>query len=205
MLQALTAAAAQEQIENFSCRYVQHWIEWLRVSEGHDFRAGSTSIRIASKFKRIMGSWKACRPKRLRETIELQRTLDSITRPLLLLGLADLRCFQAPAQALVDGICGLWQIFEEGLCAGKATEVGVSKAILLVTKGRIGPAFDSNVKTKLKAWYVSDCNTYLKALADVARELAAFEAREANLEELAAQAGRPAAVGRALDMVFGPR
>jgi hypothetical protein len=119
-----------------------------------------------------------------------------------MLGSADLRSFQTPAQDLIDGIRGLWRVFEDGLCVGKARVVGVSKAILLVTKGRIGPAFDSNVR---KGWYVSDRESYLRALAQIAGELAAFEAREGNLEEVAAKAGKPALVGRAVDMVFGPR
>jgi len=88
------------------------------------------------------------------------------------------------------------------LCVPKARVVGISKAILLVTKGRIGPAFDSNVKT---GWYVNGCESYLTALTIIADELAVFEAREGNLEEVAAKAGKPAAVGRAVDMVFGPR
>lgn len=199
MLQDLTAQAALTKIESFSAKYAKHWNEWLEVSEGRDFRAGSTSIRITRKFKKIMGSWQACRPKPLRNTTDLQSTLDSITAPLVLMGSADLRCFETPAQGVIDGIRGLWQVFEQGLCVGKARVVGVTKAILLVTKGRIGPAFDSNVK---KSWYVRDCDSYLTALGEIARELAAFEAREGNLEEVAAKAEKPAAVGRAVDMVL---
>ena len=122
------------------------------------------------------------------------------------MGSANLRCFQAPGEVLTDAICNLWRIFEDRLCLKGATEVGVSKAILLVTKGRIGPAFDSNVKTGLNAWYVMDCRTYIEALGKIAGELADFEARESTtLDGLAEQAGRPAAVGRAVDMVLGPR
>ena len=66
--------------------------------------------------------------------------------------------------------------------------------------------FSLDIPFYRNAWYVTDCRTYLKALADIAGELAAFEARELkNLEDLAAQAGRPADVGRAVDMVLGPR
>ncbi len=101
----------------------------------------------------------------------------------------------------------MWQVFEDGLCVrGKATEVGVTKAILLVTKGRLGPAFDSNVKTRLNAWYVTDAKTYLEALAAVAIELAAFETHaQRRIESLALEAGRPAEAGRVVDMVLGPR
>jgi len=122
------------------------------------------------------------------------------------MGSANLRCFQAPGEVLTDAICNLWRIFEDGLCLkGNATEVGVTKAILLVTKGRIGPAFDSSVKAALNV-YVRDCKTYIKVLGEIASELAGFEARElTTLDGLAEQAGRPADVGRAVDMVLGPR
>ena len=207
MLRALTTFDALERIKAFNIRYVNDWSVWLRASQGCDFRATSTPISVAIEFKRIMGKWQACRPKVLRSASELQRTLDSATEPLRRVGSANLRCFQAPSEVLTDAMCGLWRIFEGGLCLkGKATEVGVSKAILLVTKGRIGPAFDSNVKARLNALYVRDCKTYMKALGEIASELAAFEARElTTLDGLAQQAGRPADVGRAVDMVLGPR
>jgi hypothetical protein len=133
--------------------------------------------------------------------------LDSVAEPLRLLGAANLRSFHTSGPALTQAISGLWQIFESGLCGrGRATEVGVTKAILLVTKGRIGPAFDSNVKMELNAWHVLGWKPYLGALTDLADDLAIFEAREsAKLEELATRAGRPAEVGRVMDMVLGPR
>ncbi len=154
-----------------------------------------------------MGKWQACRPKALRSGSELQFMLTSALEPLKALALADLRCFRSPTQFLKDAICSLWQVFQDGLCMqGDATEVGVTKAILLVTKGRLGPAFDSNVKSKLKASYVIDAKTYLKAIAALATELAGFEDREQkSIEDLAAMAGRPAGVGRVIDMILGPR
>jgi hypothetical protein len=101
----------------------------------------------------------------------------------------------------------MWRVFEDGLCVeGKATAVGVTKAVLLVTKGRLGPAFDSTVKARLNARNVTEPKTYLRALAAVASDLAAFETRERiRIEDLAEDAGRPAEVGRVVDMVFGPR
>ena len=208
MLQALTTPHVLERINAFDGRYVNHCRDWMRVTEGCDFQSVPITIAIAKTFRRIMHKWIACGLyKALRGPTEILCTLHSATEPLRVMGPSvDLRSFEAPGKPLADAMCSLWQIFQDGLCAqGKATEVGITKAILLVTKGRIGPAFDSNVKTELKAWYVSDCKSYLKALANVAGELAAFEAREGSLEELAAKAGRRAAVGRVVDMVFGPR
>ena len=114
-----------------------------------------------------------------------------------------MQCFRAPEQDVIDGIRDLWRVFEEGLCEGKIKTrvVGISKAILLVTKGRIGPAFDSTVRT---VWDVYDSKSYLGALRKIADQLAVFESREGDLEEVAASAEKPAAVGRAVDMVFGP-
>ena len=208
MLRALTTSEeVLERIKGFDRHYVNDWSRWLHASQGCDFQAAPVPIEVAIEFKRIMGKWKACQPKPLRCPTELQSTLDSAAEQLSRVESANLRCFQAPDEVLTDAICNLWRIFEDGLCLkGNATEVGVSKAILLVTKGRIGPAFDSNVKTGLNAWYVMDCRTYMKALGEIAGELAGFEGRESTtLESLAEQAGRPADVGRAVDMVLGPR
>lgn len=123
------------------------------------------------------------------------------------MGSANLRCFQTPAQTVTRAICAMWQVFEDGLYVeGKASGVGVTKAILLVTKGRLGSAFACNVKAKLNAHYVTCPKTYLKAVVAVASELAAFEGREQRtIEDLAVEAGRPAEVGRVVDMVLGPR
>jgi hypothetical protein len=207
MLRALTTSQeVLERIKDFERSYVSDWSEWLRVSRGCDFQVAPIPILVAIEFGQIMRKWRACRPKAYRSTPELQSTLDSATEPLRRMGSANLRCFQAPGEVLTDAICNLWRIFEDGLCLkGNATEVGVTKAILLVTKGRIGPAFDSSVKAALNV-YVRDCKTYIKVLGEIASELAGFEARElTTLDGLAEQAGRPADVGRAVDMVLGPR
>jgi hypothetical protein len=202
-----TTSEVLELIKDFDRRYVDDWNTWLRVSQGCDFQVTGIPFLVVSEFRQIMCKWRACRPKPYRSATDLQSTLDSATEPLGRMGTADLRSLQVPSDVLTDAICGLWRIFEDGLCSkGKATEVGVSKAILLVSKGRIGPAFDSTVKAALNARYVKDCGTYLKALGEIASQLASFEDREGTtLDDLAKQAGRPADVGRALDMVLGPR
>ena len=202
-----TTFEVSERIKGFDRRYVNHWREWLRVSQGCDFQVSPIPDLVTIKFGQIMPKWQACRPKPYRSATELQSTLDSATEPLRRIGSANLRSIQAPSDVLTDAICDLWRVFEDGLCSkGKATVVGVSKAILLVTKGRIGPAFDSNVKTALSARHVKDCGTYIKALGEIASQLADFEDREGTiLDDLAKQADRPADVGRALDMVLGPR
>lgn len=211
MLRALTTSEeVRERIRGFPGRYVNDWSRWLRASRDCDFQAAPIAESAATEFKRIMSSWQACgRFQPLRCATELQRTLDFATEPLRRMGSADLRCFQAPGELLTDAISDLWRIFEERLCLKrKASEVGVSKAILLVTKGRIGPAFDSYVQSHILT-LVIDCTTYIKALREIASELADLEARELTTLDgpagLAAQTGRPAAVGRAVDMVLGPR
>ena len=196
-----------ELIKGFDSDYVNDWNRWLRVSEGCDFQVAGTPFSVASEFRQIMWKWRACRPKPYRSATDLQGVLDSATDALKQMGSTDLRCFRAPDKVLIDAICNLWRIFEHGLCSeGKATEVGVSKAILLVTKGKVGPAFDSSVKDAFNIRRIRDCGTYVKMLTEIAGELAAFEAREkTTLDDLAKRAGRPAAVGRAVDMVLGPR
>lgn len=207
LIGTLTSGDVVARVRAFNMRYVQDWRDWLRVSRGCEFLSEEVPIEVAKEFKRIMGKWQACRPRRLRSAFELQRTLAAAVTPLSLIGRSSLRCFESPGRPLVDAMADLWRVFEDGLCEqSKASEVGVTKAILLVTKGRIGPAFDSNVKACLNAGYVTGPKTHLKALSAIARELGQFETRESKrLEDLALEAGRPADVGRIIDMVLGPR
>jgi hypothetical protein len=45
-----------------------------------------------------------------------------------------------------DALRGLWGNFTRLTATGEASCVGITKSILLVTDGRIGPAFDSTVR-----------------------------------------------------------
>src|SRR5271166_5719203 len=98
MLRALTTSEkVLKRIEGFNGRYVIDWNCWLHASRDCDFQAAPIPTKVAEEFKRIMGRWQACgRYQSLRCPTELQRTLDSASAPLGLLGSANLRCSQAP-------------------------------------------------------------------------------------------------------------
>jgi hypothetical protein len=85
-------------------------------------------------------------------------------------------------------------------------EVAVTKAILLTTRGRIGPAFDSNVSTNLGVLSIFESEQLVSILSRLTRELAAFESRHSlRIENLVPAEWGPVAVGRAIDMLLGPK
>ncbi len=70
-----------------------------------------------------------------------------------------------PARSIADGLTvstvrgrtaiqdatlgGLWRTFADLPSSGVASCVGITKAVMLVSDGRIGPAFDSQVRERL--------------------------------------------------------
>jgi hypothetical protein len=54
----------------------------------------------------------------------------------------------------------------DGLVTGEASCVGITKSILLVTDGRIGPAFDSTVRARLRLERPRCSTDWIGAVAD---------------------------------------
>ena len=82
----------------------------------------------------------------------------------------------------------------------------ITKAVKLVTGGRIGPALDSEVRKALGIPEPRDGAQWLAVLKAVARDIQVFEATNGcQLEELVEPEWQPVAVGRVYDMIFGPK
>jgi hypothetical protein len=104
----------------------------------------------------------------------------------------------------------LWDIFQRLSFAGRARNglagvVGVSKAVLLLTEGRIGPAFDSEVRRKLRTGKILTPTDWIANLRKVAEDIAEFErSNHCDLREAVPTEFAHLHYGRLYDMVLGP-
>jgi hypothetical protein len=166
------------------------------------------------EFKRILGKWQAVRPRRLARMDEpiagtktLPQVVDTATRLKARLGTVSLRTLPTAGREERRALLDLWKLFASSLADnGEAGCVGITKAIMLVTGGSIGPALDSRVRQELGIGSPTTGDAWLGVLDDVSRDLTAFElASGETLESFVQGTGRPVGVGRAYDMAAGPR
>ena len=101
----------------------------------------------------------------------------------------------------------LWNLFRHLPTKGQAGAVGITKAIMLLTRGRFGPALDSQVRRRLGVRRpLTSADEWLALLDNMAADVHRFEARHGiRLDDLIGKRWRPIAVGRVYDMVAGPR
>jgi hypothetical protein len=198
-----TPSQIRADIEGFAARYVQDWDAWLGVDvEGRP-----------EHFGRILRKWQATRPqamRRLREEARhgppfLDNLLEDAREPLgVLTGLTVSRIAEmTPGQN--EALNALWAIFSRLPTSGVASCVGITKAILLLTDGRIGPAFDSQVRKKLGVVRPANCSEWLRHLHDIGEDIATFERAHGTLSEAVPDRFKGLAHGRLYDMALGPR
>ncbi|MFZ0773883.1 MAG: hypothetical protein WAN08_20875 [Candidatus Sulfotelmatobacter sp.] len=208
VLEHLSPSDVHDQINGFPRRYVQDWKNWLEVSTCFDAGPTPVSISVAQKFGEILWNWRACgRFQHPLDAMELFETLKKALPFLDALGDSNLRTFHFPTDSLRELIRSLWTVFYDGLCMkGTAGHVAITKAILLITRGRIGPAFDSNVKRALGIRYLPNSESLVSFLSSLAKQLLVFEDQYAvRIESLVPIDRGPVAVGRAVDMLLGPK
>jgi hypothetical protein len=206
-LARLSKTEAVANISNFRLEYVHHGKEWMYASKSLRDRGERFLVEYASAFRHTLGRWQACRPKPMRSEVALVETLKSAAPWLELLQTSDLRSFRLPNTERERALGELREVFKKGLCArGEPSVVGISKAILLVTEGRIGPALDSNVKARLGVFSVPGPTRLVQVLRFVAADLCMFECTHGvTVESLVPSERGPVAVGGAVDMILGPR
>ncbi len=104
----------------------------------------------------------------------------------------------------------LWSIFQNLSYHGRSRHglagvVGVSKAVLLLTEGRIGPAFDSQVRNQIGIRAPKDAREWIQALQLVSQDIQAFEeTNRCKLQEAAPGVFAAMRSGRIYDMALGP-
>ncbi len=205
---ALTSDQLRLRIRRFDQRYVAHWNQWMTVKPD----------RRVITFGKTLRSWNACRPNSMRRSCEegghgspfledLVEEADPYIRALRKFDICRSDSFTREATAALR--C-LWQTFLNLSYSGRARNglagvVGISKAVLLLTEGRVGPAFDSEVRGQLCIDTPVCADEWLDALRMVQQDIEGFEAR--NHISLQSAAGRPfenCFAGRIYDMALGP-
>ena len=192
-----------DDVNGFAQRYVQDWTEWI---------AAPTCAR-PHLFGEILRKWQATRPHAMRRL-----RIHAQHRPPFL---DDLLCQSAACITAVGDLevlrinnrtgpqthafSELWQIFRRLPVSGNASCVGISKAILLLTDGRIGPAFESQVRKKLRITAPTTCTAWFAALEEVADDIKAFEAVHGPLNCAVPKKFAHLSYGRLYDMALGPR
>lgn len=196
-------------IKRFPRRYVQDWRSWIEVSTCFD-SPETTSVPplVAKKFEETLWNWRACgRFQHPRNPEQLSQILNQALPFLHPLRNRDLRSFAFPTDTLKESIRNLWSGFRKGLCEkGSAQDVAITKALLLTTRGRVGPAFDSNVRSNASISGRLAAESLITVLSLLAKQLAEFENRySVKIEDLVPPEIGPVAVGRAMDMLLGPK
>jgi hypothetical protein len=209
MLAMMTPNEVQNAARRFRERYVLDWQKWSAC-----FR-GIATPDTAHEFAKTLRKWQAIRGKkgrRLRRTrIEadheppfMEEVMKEALTVLSQLGGVTIRDFLHSPPNLREGFSELWLVMRQLATTDDAPVVAISKATLLLTLGRIGPAFDSTVCRCLRISPPNCSESWLTALVRVAEDLAAFESRYGIRIETLVSARCPVAAGRAYDMVTGP-
>ena len=187
----------------FSARYVTDWNQWLEVR----------SRDRPELFGVILRRWQATRPRPMRRIrIEathmppyLEDLLESARRPVRTLGDLTVTAIGRRTARQDAALSTLWDLFTGLTSVEWATCVGITKAVLLVTNGRIGPAFDSNVQARLGLPKPVTSHEWIDCLERIAEDIAAFETANGRLSRVVSRRFVDLADGRLYDMALGPR
>ena len=200
----------RRKVDTFSSSYVGDWDAWL---------ATNSSARPA-QLGRILRKWQACRPNRMRREAASAMHQAPYLDHLLVLAAPHVEALStfdiADPSALetatyTTALDHLWDVFEQlsyhgRVRQGLAGSVGISKAVMLVTDGRVGPAFDSSVRTGLKVGEITHRAQWRKALGVVNADIQEFQ-HATGMRFSEAKPAKFATLhnGRVYDMALGPR
>jgi hypothetical protein len=198
----------QALINRFDQRYVLDWTNWINTQS--NARVGQLGV--------ILRRWQACRPNRMRRTQAEKKHdppyLDDLVaqaaRCLRQLQSFDIRSDASFTPQNCYTLIEVWKVFQGLSYHGRARNglagvVGISKAVLLLTDGRVGPAFDSEVRRHLKLGSIDNANQWIEALQTVSRDIGAFETKnQTSLHDAAPRRHAGLHSGRIYDMALGP-
>ncbi len=202
----ITVQEFQDRINSFNSKYVNDWDSWI---------SGNCD---AAQFGSILRKWQACRPNRMRR----EQTQDLHDKPYLedlinsshpylpQLQSFDIRCEASITSQACESLGQLWNVFTElsyhgRARGGQAGIVGISKATLLLTQGRVGPAFDSTVRKNLGLSDIENAKQWIEALRFVSQDIEKFEKKNGTtLQNAAPLLHNKLPSGRIYDMALGP-
>lgn len=200
-----TPSEVASALDRFAPAYLRDWDEWL---------AAPPAAR-PELFGRILRRWQATRPLAMRRIAaeathgppfldDLFEFAASPSGPVSILG--DLTVLKVgdrtdhQDRALTE----LWNLFSGLTTTRSASCVGISKAVLLLTDGRIGPALDSQVRTRLGISRPATAASWIGVLEGVGEDIAAFESADGPFLDAVPSRFAHLAYGRLYDMAFGP-
>ncbi|MCX5886082.1 MAG: hypothetical protein NT096_09275 [Proteobacteria bacterium] len=209
----LTITEFRALVERFDEKYVNHWNTWIQACEAQE--------NIPRVFGCILRSWQAFRPNIMRrpqaeaghEPPYLEAIINGVTPSIQVLENFDISTNKPFCDQSINALTGLWnsllQLSFEGRKRtkrnGLAGAVGISKAVLLLTKGRVGPAFDSKVRKSLGISEPESPAEWISALGLANRDIIAFqEANQCTLRQAAPEHFSHIHAGRIYDMALGP-
>lgn len=204
-LRSKTPSQVRCDVAAFSAKYADDWKRWL-LTPVHD---------RPEMFVKTLGKWQAARPRRLRR---LRVGAGEHPRPYI----EDLLSVAAPHLRTLGGfsvgraralnrrertaLARLWNVFSSLPQVGEASCVAITKAVLLLSDGRIGPAFDSQVRKRLGVSHLLTHADWITALDGVSDDIQAFEGTHGVLlPNVVPRRFSTLANGRLYDMALGPR
>jgi hypothetical protein len=202
-LRTRTPEQVREDVNGFAQRYVKDWQDWL------DAPAPARPVL----FGEILRRWQATRPFAMRRIKAqashrapfLEDLLDHSAEPLATIDGLTLANVSERTAAQDLALHALWRVFKRLPVEGSASCVGITKALLLLTDGRIGPALDSQVRKKTRVGRPESCAEWLRCLQDVSEDIAEFERVHGPLSNAVDQRFQHLSYGRLYDMALGPR
>jgi GrpB-like predicted nucleotidyltransferase (UPF0157 family)/mannose-6-phosphate isomerase-like protein (cupin superfamily) len=203
VLREMAPEQVRRSLCDFSSPYALDWDSWLQISE---------SNRV-SKVASILRSWQATRPLPMRrpmaeashEAPYIEQLMDEAEPHLKILGDLCVTDLAVATPDQINALHGLWATFSKLSQKGSASCVGITKAILLLTNGRIGPAFDSTVRKKLGLRdHLRSSEEWIEALRGIAEDILAFEQRHGKLASVVPDQFAKYHIGRLYDLVLGP-
>jgi hypothetical protein len=211
-LKNLKPQQVKKKIDEFPQKYAANWNHWLAVKK-------NAPNNLPTVFGDTLRKWQACRPNTMRRNKDgafhappfLDDLIEQAESSLTTLNHFEMRSADLFNKDVKKALNKLWEIFKHLSYKGKAHKglagiVGISKAVLLLTEGRIGPAFDSTVRVNIKIKEINDPISWIVELKNVAQDIKEFERKNSCLlTDCAPTDYSKFHYGRLYDMVFGPR
>ncbi len=202
-MREMTPDEVRRKLGEFTAAYVLDWENWLHVADTNQ----------VSRFASILRSWQATRPLPMRrpraeashEPPHIEDLLGEASQHLEALGDLTVTDIAFASSDQINALHGLWATFSKLPQKGTASCVGITKAVILLTNGRIGPAFDSLVRKKLGLKdHLKSSEEWIDVLRGISEDIVAFEKRHGTLADIVPAQLAKYQVGRLYDMVLGP-
>jgi len=203
-LRTMSPSQVRKSIGQFGLSYVGDWNSWLTETEK------TRPLSLGP----ILRRWQATRPHKMRrcrgEALHTPPYMEDLYREALpalrRLNGVDVSTFHKIRSSQENGLRQLWKTFEKLPLNAKASCVGITKAIMLLTDGRIGPALDSVVRKNIEITKPETADEWIQTLRFVAEDILAFENRwGVRLKAVVPQHFRHIECGRLYDMILGPQ